>query len=101
VIDEDEENVVSNLNLAIQRVAGLSPIIFFPLKVSSTLTLIGLYPDPQRAIEDLTTFAKLNEGRLYKLLRACMDPQTDIKTVAKSSVSLLPNQSFSNHLHLI
>ncbi|KAI0689173.1 armadillo-type protein [Cytidiella melzeri] len=66
VIDEDEENVVNNLTMTIKRVAGL-------------------YPDPQRATEDLSEFAKMNEGRLFKLLKTCMDPQTDIKTLVKSS----------------
>lgn len=50
---------------------------------------LATYPDPQRAIEDLTAFAKLNEARLYKLLKTCMDSQTDIKTVVKSSVGFL------------
>jgi hypothetical protein len=31
-------------------------------------------------------FAKMNENRLYKLLRICMDPQTDFKGLLKNYV---------------
>ena len=46
------------------------------------------FPDPQKATEDLHAFAKLNEGRLYKLLKTCMDTQVDLKSLVKSTVSL-------------
>ena len=45
------------------------------------------FPDPQKAMEDLHAFAKLNEGRLYKLLKTCMDTQVDLKSLVKSTVS--------------
>ena len=38
-------------------------------------------------MEDLHAFAKLNEGRLYKLLKTCMDTQVDLKSLVKSTVS--------------
>lgn len=37
-------------------------------------------------MEDLHAFAKLNEGRLYKLLKTCMDIQVDLKSLVKSTV---------------
>jgi len=54
---------------------------------SHTFTLLGQFPDPQKAAEDLHAFAKLNERRLYKLLTTCMDPQTDLKSLVKATVS--------------
>lgn len=36
----------------------------------------------------MQAFAKLNEGRLYKLLKTCMDIQTDLKGLVKSYVCL-------------
>lgn len=47
-----------------------------------------MFIDRQKAAEDLLAFAKLNEGRLYKLLKSCADTQTDLKTLAKNSVSM-------------
>lgn len=46
-----------------------------------------MFPDPQKVTDDLQTFAKLNESRLYKLLKTCMDSQTDLKGLVKASVS--------------
>ena len=55
---------------------------------SPILTQISvLYPDRQKACEDLRAFAKLNENRLYKLMKTCMDPQTDVKALVKATVS--------------
>ncbi|KAG8711503.1 hypothetical protein FRC11_002628, partial [Ceratobasidium sp. 423] len=41
--------------------------------------------DASRLADDLQAFAKLNESRLYKLLKTCVDPQTDLKTLVKST----------------
>lgn len=46
----------------------------------------GSFNDPHKAAEDLQAFAKLNEPRLYKLLKTCMDPQTDLKGLVKATV---------------
>ncbi|KAF9255405.1 hypothetical protein L218DRAFT_884207 [Marasmius fiardii PR-910] len=43
------------------------------------------FPDPIKTAEDLRAFAKLNESRLYKLLRTCMDVQTDLKGLVKAT----------------
>lgn len=53
-----------------------------------TICSIGRFTDPAKVSEDLQAFAKLNESRLYKLLSTCLDPQVDLKTLVKSSVSL-------------
>lgn len=58
----------------------------------------AMFPDPQKATDDLQTFAKMNEKRLYKLLKTAMDPQTDLKTLVKTTVSL---HSLHLHLHVV
>ncbi|EMD34698.1 hypothetical protein CERSUDRAFT_116889 [Gelatoporia subvermispora B] len=70
IVDDNEEAIAEELTNAIKRVAGQ-------------------FPDPHKAVEDLRTFAKLNEGRLYKLLKTCMDTQTDLKSLVKSSSEFL------------
>jgi hypothetical protein len=50
----------------------------------------GQFPDPQKSAEDLHAFAKSNEGRLYKLLKTCMDPQTDLKGLDRATVGRIP-----------
>lgn len=67
-MDGDEELIVKRLKTVTQHLAAT-------------------FPDPVKATEDLESFARLNEARLYKLLKTCMDSQTDLKTFAKSSVS--------------
>ncbi|KAF8582552.1 ARM repeat-containing protein [Ramaria rubella] len=66
VIDENESLITRRLNAVVQRLASI-------------------FSDRTKAAEDMHTFAKLNEGRLYKLLKTCMDTQTDLKTLVKSS----------------
>ncbi|KAF8506492.1 armadillo-type protein [Hysterangium stoloniferum] len=65
VIDVDAEVVKRKLKVVVDRLATQ-------------------FPDRIKAEEDLHSFAKLNEGRLYKLLKICMDIQTDLKTLVKS-----------------
>ncbi|EST07987.1 Armadillo-type fold [Kalmanozyma brasiliensis GHG001] len=43
-----------------------------------------MFADPERAKTDLHAFAKLNDARIYRLIRTCFDPQTDLKTAVKS-----------------
>lgn len=50
---------------------------------------LGQFPDPQKAAEDLQEFAKANENRLYRLLKTCMDPQSDLKSIVKASSEFL------------
>ncbi|KAJ8473024.1 hypothetical protein ONZ45_g16446 [Pleurotus djamor] len=66
VIDENEDQVTRRLNSVVQFIAT------------------G-FPEPHKASEDLHAFAKLNEGRLYKLLKTCMDPSTDLKGLVKTT----------------
>ncbi|EGO03586.1 hypothetical protein SERLA73DRAFT_46084 [Serpula lacrymans var. lacrymans S7.3] len=70
VIDENEEYIKQRLSNIIRHISRT-------------------YPDNQKASEDLQTFADLNEGRLYKLLKTCMDTQTDLKSLAKASNEFL------------
>lgn len=44
----------------------------------------SLFADPERAKTDLHAFAKLNDSRIYRLIRTCFDPQTDLKTATKA-----------------
>lgn len=60
--------------------------IFPPRDLSFKVIDIGTFPDPVKASEDLQAFAKLNEARLYKLLKTCMDAQTDLKGLIKATV---------------
>jgi sister-chromatid-cohesion protein PDS5 len=53
------------------------------------LTVPGQFPDPQKAAQDLHDFAKANENRLYKLLKTCVDPQSDVKSIVKASNEFL------------
>lgn len=50
---------------------------------------LGQFPDPQKAAEDLHDFARANENRLYRLLKTCMDPQSDLKSIVKASNEFL------------
>ncbi|TFK86665.1 hypothetical protein K466DRAFT_492369 [Polyporus arcularius HHB13444] len=70
VIDENEDAVTEKLNVAVKATAAQ-------------------LPEPAKAAEDLQTFAKLNEGRLYKLLKTCMDVQTDLKGLIKARTEFL------------
>ncbi len=45
-------------------------------------------PDPSKATADLWKFAKMHDRRGYQLIRFCMAPETDFKTVFKAIVSL-------------
>ncbi|CAE6457598.1 unnamed protein product [Rhizoctonia solani] len=65
-IDKNEEEITKSLNHAIKVVTSQSA-------------------DASKLADDLRTFAKLNESRLYKLLKTCVDPQTDLKTLIKST----------------
>ncbi|TBU45152.1 armadillo-type protein [Dichomitus squalens] len=81
VIDENEDAVTEKLNVAIKAT-------------------LPQFPEPGKAAEDLQAFAKLNEGRLYKLLKTCMDVQTDLKGLIKARNEFLRRveQSSSNLL---
>ncbi|KNC98061.1 uncharacterized protein SPPG_09381 [Spizellomyces punctatus DAOM BR117] len=46
--------------------------------------LASRFPDPKKAQAHLQKFAKVNDGRLYKLMRTVMDPQSDYKPIMKA-----------------
>jgi hypothetical protein len=70
VIDEKPEQVKANL----QKIAGF---------------VAASFGDPKKAHDDLIKFAKMNENRIYSLLKVLMNPQTDLKTMVKTNVSAL------------
>ncbi|KAJ3999568.1 armadillo-type protein [Lentinula boryana] len=65
VIDENEEKVTQKLNKIIELVSAY-------------------FPDPAKMKDDLKTFAKFNEPRLYKLLKICLNVDTDLKGLVKA-----------------
>ena len=44
-------------------------------------------PDSSKATSDLWKFAKMHDRRSYALIRFCMAPESDFKTVHKAIVS--------------
>lgn len=86
VIDSNEEEVKSNMSRAISFVSG-EPPLWISTAISLTVSLLGSFPDPAKAAEDLHAFAKANDARLYKTLKQCLDIQSDLKTLIKSEVS--------------
>ncbi|ORX33887.1 armadillo-type protein [Kockovaella imperatae] len=66
IIDQDAEEIKSRLAFVIDAMAT------------------QLFPDPSKARKDLEQFAAANEARLYKLFKACVDPQSDLKTLTKA-----------------
>ncbi|CAE6427478.1 unnamed protein product [Rhizoctonia solani] len=70
-IDKNEDEITKNLNHAIK---------LFP-----DSGCVAQSAGANKLADDLRTFAKLNDNRLYKLLRTCVDPQTDLKALIKST----------------
>jgi len=68
------------------------PFVFvdlFPLSFQYfffLLRVIETFPDPPKAAEDLSAFGKLNEKQLYKFLKTCMDPSSDVRSVGRAYV---------------
>ena len=58
----------------------------FRLKNLELIQTAAFYPDPSKAADDLKAFAKHNDRRMYKLLKTCIDLQTDFKMLVKSTV---------------
>lgn len=90
IIDEDEETITYRLATVIQHIAGLFTLQFSLVQHTHVLVSEATFPDSHKATEDLRGFAKLNEKRLYKLMKTCMDPQTDLKNLVKATVSAPP-----------
>lgn len=53
-----------------------------------------LLPDPPKTKADLWKFAKLHDRRSYQLIRFCMAPESDYRTVFKAMVSSVVRRSF-------
>ena len=52
------------------------------------LTVSGqMFADPVKARKDLEAFADANDARLYKLVKGCVEPQSDLRQIVKAKVS--------------
>lgn len=51
-------------------------------------TFAQLLPDSLKANEILWRFARMHDRRSYQLIRFCMSPESDYRTVVKAIVSL-------------
>lgn len=49
----------------------------------------ALFGDSEKARKDLSTFASVNEPRMYKLFRTLVDPQSDLRAIVKARNELL------------
>lgn len=49
-------------------------------------TFAGRFANPQQACADLWKFVKLHDRRSYQLIRFCMKPDSDYRTVIKAIV---------------
>ncbi|KAG0146246.1 hypothetical protein CROQUDRAFT_107255 [Cronartium quercuum f. sp. fusiforme G11] len=65
IIDRNEKEVKTQLAQIIRH-------------VSST------FPDPQKTMDELQKCAKLNDKRIYKVIKILSDPQTDLKALVKT-----------------
>lgn len=69
-MDENESSIKENLTRLIK-------------------TFAGMLPNPPQATSDLWKFAKLHDRRSYQLIRFCMAPESDYRTVYNAIVRLL------------
>ncbi|CAG8834103.1 5634_t:CDS:2, partial [Racocetra persica] len=98
---EEVENLSNTLNQIVRRIAGqleinmshpllllwVSPnnICMRALKVFMVQFYLDKLPDPLKSTNHLSTFPQSHDTRLYKLIRDCMNPQSDYKTVRQSA----------------
>ncbi|KAG9311776.1 armadillo-type protein [Chiua virens] len=67
VIDENEDAIIQRLNNVVKASSPIRP----------------------RQLRTCTSLPKRTENRLYKLLKTCMDPQSDLKSIVKASNEFL------------
>ena len=85
-MDEKSEQIELQLKTVIDHLTSKHWITFiYTLCYIFSIQCMSLerFPDPQKAQTNLWKFAKMNEGRLYKLIRATMDPKSEYKYVYK------------------
>ena len=58
-------------------------------------TFAQLLPDSLKANESLWKFAKMHDRRSYQLVRFCMAPESDYRTVVKAIVSPIPQTRYT------
>lgn len=81
----DIEMAQSNQRLT-RLVTFISGTVALLLNALNLIFCGEFFADPHKATEDLKAFAKLNEQRLYKLLKASTDTNIDLKSLVKTSV---------------
>ena len=60
-----------------------------PIKEKLTKLIVGmaqLFPDSTKVTADLWKFAEMHDRRSYQLIRFCMAPESDYRTVCKALV---------------
>lgn len=72
---------------AIWRVGPVSSAVVLFVRLTSSTP--ATFADPLKADADLHRFAKLNDQRLYKLLRSLMDPDSDLGVIIKNRNEVL------------
>lgn len=70
LVEENEEQVKKTLSLAIRG-------------------SVSLMVDQDKAVQDLTAFAKLSDSRIYRLFKVCLTPSTELKTYLKARAEVL------------
>jgi sister-chromatid-cohesion protein PDS5 len=85
VIDQDEEKVKARLEYVISAIARTSAQGLSAFRKADEAE--AHFVDTDKAKKDMNTFAAVNEQKLYRLYRHCVDIQTDLQTLIKSRVS--------------
>lgn len=84
IVDGNGDKIKAQLTFVINAIARKTSHMnqLTPAKVLSDQVFV----DAEQAKRDLHKFADVNEPRLYKLFRACTDPQSDLRTLVKAKV---------------
>lgn len=77
----------------------MTPKLFTGLKLN--LSCAAQFSEPSKAADDLKAFADMNEQRLYKLLKTCLDPHTDLKGLVKAVVCKKTFQPSPNLMYIL
>lgn len=93
-MDQDEQGVKSRLE-QITGYLGQSPMFVALLRCADTLSATASqFAEPHRTEKALSSFATLNDKRLYKLFRTLIAMTTDLEGVVKTQVSVIQHQTF-------
>jgi hypothetical protein len=87
--EKEEKQVKDRLSFVINAIAGES--YRWSIQITPLTETGHLFVDIDRAKKDMDAFAAANDARLYKLVKACVDPHSDLKTIVKSRVRTSPS----------